>query len=621
MNLIESADKITLQPPDTGVCKDFLSRKFPDGLRRVLLINPPEIDKNAFDIATAKVGRYSNYPPYGLGLLATHLRNSGLDVSICNLNHHVLEAARKCDNGETFDFDAVWQEVFTQVVEEFSPDLIGITCLFTVTHDNFYNVCTFAKAHADIPLAIGGVHITGYISSGRTEFDDVADFIFLREADVSIKRFVDVVAGQMALEELGQIIFNIDAVPHRFDAKVIPEPFEMDAVPAYDLMNIRESSKLGVVGNFVAFVPPGTRIASVLTNRGCRGRCEFCGVPQFNGPGVRQRSVSSVLDEMEILENEYGIKHITWLDDDLLKDGKRIVRLFEEKVKRGISMTWDATNGLIGAACSEEVMTAASASGCVAFNIGLESGSPHILKSMRKPASVQGYRKAAKIFRKHENIFINATVIIGYPHETFSMILDTLRLLIEMNLDWYRISVLQPVPNTAVFDQMVAEGLIEQTNDIKRFTLGPTGTQKEFEQGIRKAEPYRDPLETISMDAEPTPEEISDIWFFMNYYANFHKILIERRPKKIELLKTYMKDLCNVISYDNAFSLYYLAYLQDISGEGIDPEIAERLKRRLETSEYWSQRFEAFGLSYDHLETGQFPNADDTLPPILTRAD
>ena len=65
------------------------------------------------------------------------------------------------------------------------------------------------------------------------------------------------------------------------------------------------------------------QFATVLSNRGCRAQCTFCSVRNFNGVSVRQRSVESVLDELELLKDRYGIGHFVWLDDDLLKDHRR----------------------------------------------------------------------------------------------------------------------------------------------------------------------------------------------------------------------------------------------------------------------------------------------------------
>ena len=36
--------------------------------------------------------------------------------------------------------------------------------------------------------------------------------------------------------------------------------------------------------------------------------------------------------------------------------------------------------------------------------------------------------------------------MIGFPNETFSNIYDTVKVSLEMDLDWYQVSPLQPLP-------------------------------------------------------------------------------------------------------------------------------------------------------------------------------
>ena len=112
-----------------------------------------------------------------------------------------------------------------------------------------------------------------------------------------------------------------------------PSEEDLNLIPSYHLINVEELSKYGVMGNFHGFKPKNTKFATCLSNRGCRARCTFCSVRNFNGVSVRQRSVESVVDELEILNKEYDIKHIVWLDDDLLKDHSRAIQLFDSIVK------------------------------------------------------------------------------------------------------------------------------------------------------------------------------------------------------------------------------------------------------------------------------------------------
>ena len=70
-------------------------------------------------------------------------------------------------------------------------------------------------------------------------------------------------------------------------------------------------------------------IPSTDNRRGCRARCSFCGVRNFNGKSVRVRDNKGVVDEMVKLRTEHGVRHFDWLDDDLLYDRDGIVELFD----------------------------------------------------------------------------------------------------------------------------------------------------------------------------------------------------------------------------------------------------------------------------------------------------
>ena len=58
-----------------------------------------------------------------------------------------------------------------------------------------------------------------------------------------------------------------------------------------------------------------------------------------------------------------GVEHVMWLDDDLFFDHRRAIRLFNEMVRRDVGLTWDCTNGVVAASCTEELIAAAVESG------------------------------------------------------------------------------------------------------------------------------------------------------------------------------------------------------------------------------------------------------------------
>ncbi|MEW6055570.1 MAG: radical SAM protein [Bdellovibrionota bacterium] len=590
--------------------ENLLNRLFPARqINKVLLVNPPDATSELFQISTAKRRRYTNYPPYGLAVIATHLRSIGVKVQILNLNHLVIKTAVESPQDQ-FQFDETWQSKIRQTIEEFKPDMVGVTCMFTMTHTSLKRVCD-TISEFNVPISIGGVHISNDVNRILKDVRS-ASIAFLREGDNAIQNFVNVVNRKAPLSDLTQVILVDQDAYYRFDGNAQPTAEQLNFVPSHDLVeNLNEYSEYGTVGAFYWLRPKGTRFATVLSNRGCRARCTFCSVRNFNGDGVRQRSVSSVVDELERLRDNYGIRHVMWLDDDLLMNHERAISLFNEMVKRNLGMTWDATNGVIAFSCTDEVISAAEASGCVAVNIGMESGNAKILKEVRKPGKVETFLKAAEVLKKHEKIHASVLLMVGFPGETLSMALDTIQVARQMDLDWYRISPLQPLPNTPIYDSMVAQGLLKEIDPSKTvFQGGAYGRQIDIEQGRAFASPdFREAFGKIPLDAVPSRDQITDIWFYMNYHLNFHRLFHEERPIKIQQQMANLKNLSDVIAPENGFALYFLGVLEYRVHGRIDPALIERLEKRIESSLYWKDRLAAFGLKVDDLKALKFESA------------
>lgn len=613
----------TTQANPVDILQKIKSDLFRGGeIRRVLLVTPPDGDSALFRLPTAQRRRYSNYPPYGLGVLATHLKMIGIEAQILNLNHEILVAAAEFAEEKDFPFDEVWQSILQKKLDFFHPDFVGVTCMFTMTHLSFKKVCQ-RISDQNYPVFVGGVHVTNAVEQVLTDLPFVCG-AFLGEADVSLKNFCRFLRGECAVSEVKSMALVDDARNIvRVEGRCIPSAEELDVLPAYDLMEISSLSSVGIIGNFHGFKPPKARFATCLSNRGCRAHCTFCSVRNFNGQGVRQRSVESVIDEWVLLHDQYGIEHITWLDDDLLKDEKRALSLFRGIAAKKLGMTWDATNGLIAAACSEEIVAAMAESGCIAVNIGMESGNPDILKMIKKPGTVGGFLRAAEVFKKYPEIHVRIFLMIGFPGETLAMIEDTINVARQMDLDWSGVTPLQPLPNTPIYDSMVEQGIIQNNNSEVRFMAGAYGKQDEIDLGIRlSSASFQEAFANIAHDQVPTPAQIQDIWFYMNYHLNFHRLFSEERPIKIEQQFKHLRTLCDVISPEHGFALYFIGYLQHKLYGFVDADIIARLTSKMESSPYWKDRMNAFGLSINDLTSGNFPNKSIPrfAPSYLTRS-
>jgi radical SAM superfamily enzyme YgiQ (UPF0313 family) len=586
--------------------RDVLTRRFPNRrLDRVLLVNPPDVDASLFRLDAARRGVCPNFPPYGLAVLAQHLRAVGVQTHVVNLNHAVLKASRAAPPAAAFDPDAVWQGRLDAAIDALQPDLIGVTCMFTMTHESLRRVCAWA-GRTGIPVAIGGVHVTNDV---ERVLDDIpaAQLAFLREADQALPLFVRAVRGEVPLDALAQVIV-VDAERGerlRFLDNCQPSAQAMDVIPAFELIEIGELAGHGMIGSFPYFKPPGTRFATALTTRGCRARCTFCSVRTFNGPGVRLRSVDSVLDELQQLEEQFGVRHVMWLDDDLLKDHRRAVALFDGMVRRRLGLTWDASNGVIAASCTEEVIAAAEASGCIALIIGMESGNPTVLRRIAKPGTVETFLRAAEVLRRHERINANVYLMLGFPGETIGMIRDTIAVSRQMDLDWYRIKPLQPLPNTPIYQTMIEQGLLDDSDrSTVRYITGAYGTHVGLERTAAPAgADFLDRIDSLADDTVPTRAQVDDLWFHMNVRLNYQRVLGETRPLKLAQHRDTLQGICDLIAPEHAFALYTLAAVQRRLDGAPDVHILERLRRTQAASPFWRARMAAFGLDPADLST------------------
>ena len=590
-------------------------------IRKVLLIAPPDIEFKLFDYDLTKRGRSNNYPPYGLAILGRHLMNHGIKVQICNLNHEILKQCKESNGALDFDFLTTWKSKLKQDLEEFQPDLVGATCLFTVTHPSLIQVCQELKKittpwlglHASLPLVIGGVHVTHDVENILDDIPE-ADFAFLNEAELSFLRFIDVVNNCRPIEDLSQIIINRPGNRLHVKSQAIPETMDLNITPALELIDIEEYSKFGVLGSWYGFVGREIPIATVLSNRGCRAACTFCNVRNFNGIGVRHRSIESVLDELNTLKNKHGVGHFIWLDDDLLHDEKRATSLFNEMADRDLGLTWDATNGVIAHSCSEEVISAAAKSGCIGMYFGIESGNPKILKEIKKPGTVETFIRAAEVLQKHEQINTKGFLMVGFPGETLAMAFDTIALAEKMNLDWYNVAILQPWKATPIYETMLEMGLLEEEGKLKTkgnkyapYNLGPYSRQRAIEKGVIVDDSnYIDVLKNLEPDEVIPTHTLDDIWFYMNYRVNFYRLFRETRPIKWEQGIKWMKYLHELSAPDNAFIMYFYGLLQYRLYGRIESALVKKLEICWDGSAYWRERMDIYGLSIDHLKKENF---------------
>lgn len=595
-----------LQDLDKDDARKFIALKLRKVIgtlcKRILIIHPPHISEADFRIGQALNNRYWSYQPYGPGVLSRSLRERGYETYILDLNYEVLAAAHVFR--EKFDYSS-WKDMLRNVLDDFNPHLVGISCMFTMSHAIMKEISEAIKTHKhDLTVIAGGVHTSNAREKVLRDCLSI-DFAGVYECDRSLPDMIDFVNGKVGMENLTQIATLEGDSYIAVEDRATPEVEDLQFSPFYHDLPIGNYNEVGQIGTY-GFMRKGRKAASVLSNRGCRAHCSFCSVASFNGPGVRLRSHIEVVDEIEELYNRYGIRHITWLDDDLLFDKKRTMALFNEIERRKMDLTWDASNGLIAAFITPENMEAMVRSGCVGFNLGIESGNPEILRSVHKPGTVDSFRKCKAIVDKYPQVFVKGFLIIGFPNETLNMMLDTINLGIELSLDWYSIQLLNPLPSTEIYGTMMEQGLIQdglQTSNVA-FVFGPHGRQKVWEEQERaKAVDFRVNFsEGEDLNRVPNEHELRDYWFFTDFKLNFEKLLDIHDLPKILKIGGFIEDIAVRIAPDNPIAHLFLAVIDKKLGNVVDiPARLGVVRKLIEGHAYWQKRFTAFRL-YDLME-------------------
>lgn len=198
----------------------------------------------------------------------------------------------------------------------------------------------------------------------------------------------------------------------------------------------------------------------IETHRGCVGNCTFCQVPCFFGRKVRSRSIENIIKEVKEFTRK-GAKRIAISGGTGTLYGSRKFKnineeAFIELLKKVSEITGpmnltipDIRVDLVTDNILEAI--ARYTNGWIYY--GIESGSPRILKKMKKGISVDDIFEAVEMARSH-GVKVAGSFIVGYPGEEDEDFQATLELADELMLDDYFVSIAEPIPGTVLAEEV-----------------------------------------------------------------------------------------------------------------------------------------------------------------------
>jgi len=209
--------------------------------------------------------------------------------------------------------------------------------------------------------------------------------------------------------------------------------------------------------------------APIITTRGCPYQCLYCSAPITQGRKMRYRDPVKVVDEIENLINNYGVKEIQIEDDNFTLKKQHATAVCEEIIKRKIKIHWSLPNGVRIDKLDPELLKLMKKSGCYYMALGIESANQRILDIIKKRLDKNLVRKVVT-WVKDSGIDAVGFFMIGMPTETKKEIMNTINFACSLDLERASFHKATPYPGTELYDLWLAKYSKNKNIDWKTFS-------------------------------------------------------------------------------------------------------------------------------------------------------
>ncbi len=405
------------------------------------------------------------YMPISLAYLAAALRAAKYSVKV--IDAYAAAPRRNRREGNFLFFGLGEKELLAEL-----PQDLGAVFVYAINLTNHIStieiVRAVKRAHPKVPVIVleNTQAVTAYaLSLVAAEFYAVgADYILTGEAERRAPQLLAALekgADEKALrviDGLGTPNFYSSPIGFLLDKNLDQLPF-----PAWDLFPLENYWSL----RFAHGPLSARRYLPLLTSRGCPYPCGFCVVPATNNQKWRPRSAANVVDEIEHFAKTLGVREFHIEDLDPTISDPRIRETCAEIIRRNLKITWKIAAGTkVETMRDEETIDLMAEAGCRYISISPETGSPRLLKLMRKPFDLEHAVRIVKRMNQAD-IRSQACFVLGYPGETeedLQMTWELVRELTRVGVDEIALFIITPVPGSSIHEQFSGYASLSELN-------------------------------------------------------------------------------------------------------------------------------------------------------------
>lgn len=382
--------------------------------------------------------------PLGLAYLAGSLHKMGHEIRSFDL-----------------PFQRDYKQGLNKAIAEFCPDVIGVS-LRNLDNQRYSAPVSFLPEAREV-VKICQESSQAKIIVGGSGFsiapEQLLDYLGL---DLGIAG-----EGEEALIHLLQSIDegsgfgNIPGVVMRCQGKTeMVKPCQIEDLDSLELPSrgIFEPKK---------YIQEGA-VLNVRTKRGCPFKCIYCTTPQIEGNRMRIATPRKVVDELEMLKKDYGADEFYFTDNIFNYPAEHAESICREIISRGLDIKWQCI--VNPCTLSKELLQLMKEAGCHGFTLGIESGSPQIIRNLHKNFTVEQVRQSC-IYCHKLSINHNCSILFGGPGENRKTVEETVSLMERLRPSSVSITVgIRVYPNTELARIARDDGILDVHSDL----LSPT---------------------------------------------------------------------------------------------------------------------------------------------------
>lgn len=546
---------------------------------KLLLIIPPYVTFNtfvnpAFNERTTKKdsGEYGSIVtdmPIGLLSLSSYLKaHHPVEIRLIDFNI-TLNKMNKVSFNRFID---LYREILSENEwTGFSPNIIGISTLFTPSYTNMIEVAQVARDifPKSLILAGGGVPTNMYNEIFRD--CDAFDALCYGEGELPLLKLLESGNRSKFLEaHPSWITKSTVQCNHSYEFDFV---VDLDKISFYDydLIDVHDYSLNPTISTIVAYKNKSS-LFHLVTSRGCTHRCCYCASHTVHGRTMRYHSVERVRKDLTRLKEQYGAGLIGIQDDNFMADKQRALMIIACAKELNLKIFFQS--GLSLYSLDRKMLEAIRAAGIKELVLAIESGSNRVLREvMHKPLDLSIVNQVIKNCREL-GIDTDANILIGLPGETKQDIEDTRVFLKTLDATWFRIYVATPLVGSEMLE------ICLKNNYLKGDYIGC-----DFKKAVVETEDF-------------TAEYIQEKAYSLNLELNF----IENSDMRLGNYEAALKGFENTIKIknDHAFAYYFAAKCyQKLNNHVCYIKYKTICQKIISESEFWSKyalKFDLLGL-------------------------